>query len=218
MTWLECVAICVSIGTIAAGCGPRQIELPPATQDLLAICTAGLTLERERAYRAEWAASGGAAGLEESTRAEGGRTFNLRGLEGEDAIEGYRVFIECARDVLAGQYNRARAVSPQTEGVDHGEIVPNVLGRLNDGTEIVQDPAPARRGDVGIIVIKGMKDGQLTNRRLDWAVRECGRRVLGSSSGPYVRFQTAAVDQCTIEVYDRRTGERTGSWRLWVEL
>ena len=209
---MRAFAIAASITAVVAGCGPKRVELQPETEDLLAICTAGLTLERERAYRAEWAARGGGVSSEESTRTEGGRTFNLQGLEGDDAVEGFRLFMECARDVLADQ----RASRPATQG--NGDTVAHsVLGWLTDGTEIVQDPAPARVGDFGIVVIKGIDQGQLTSTRLSWYIDGCGHRRLGSNEGPYMRFQSLYMDQCRIRVWDPTTGEMSGSWQLWVE-
>lgn len=213
--YMRTLVIVIGAGIAAAkvaGCGPKRVELQPETEDLLAICTAGLTLELERAYRAEWAARGGGVSLEESTRVEGGRTFNLQGLEGEDTVEGFRLFTECARDVRADQ----RASIQPTQGNDD-TVFHNVLGWLEDGTEIIQDPAPAKVGDFGIIVIKGVQKGELTNKRLRWNVNSCGHRRLGSGEGPYMRFQSLYIDQCWIQVSDPTTGERSDFLRLWVE-
>ena len=90
-------------------------------------------------------------------------------------------------------------------------------GWLEDGTEIIQDPAPAKIGDFGIIVIKGMQKGKLTTKRLNWYINGCGHRRLGSGEGPYMRFQSRYVDQCLIHVQDPTTGEMSDSLQLWVD-
>ena len=107
---------------------------------------------------------------------------------------------------LDGALHRARHDNGLARRAAQVEVADDLLAILDDGTEIVQAPAPAKARSFEIVVLKAVRDGKLTDGQLRWNVLGCGHEQPAGRTGPFTRLRSRSLDQCWLEVLHPELG------------